>query len=225
MTSTIVARFQPLNQYVCLVANYPLLQELAPQNETPWESRQNTVTYVGALSLERGVREMVQAMTCLPSSLQARLILGGNFDSRQRRDDVSHLPGWAAVDELGRIGRAQVAGLLSTAKVGLVVLHPTSSYLEVWPTKMFEYMAAGIPFIASDFPKWREIVETEQCGLFVDPLDPGAIARAIEYLLTHPAEAQAMGRRGRMAVERRFSWQSQQEKLLGLYADLLGTRT
>jgi glycosyltransferase involved in cell wall biosynthesis len=70
---------------------------------------------------------------------------------------------------------------------------------------MFEYMAAGIPQVCSDFPLWREIVEDAGLGLAVDPTDPDAIAAALLMLLEQPAEAAAMGRRARAAVEERYN--------------------
>lgn len=55
----------------------------------------------------------------------------------------------------------------------------------------------------------------------VDPLDPKAIAQAIEYLLTHPEEARQMGENGRRAVEEKYNWEKEAEKLLALYKELV----
>jgi glycosyltransferase involved in cell wall biosynthesis len=103
----------------------------------------------------------------------------------------------------------------------LVLLHPVPQYPEAYPVKMFEYTAASIPVIASDFGLWRKIIEDAKCGILVDPHDPHAIARAVEYLLIHPQEAALMGRREREAAEQYYNWESEKKKLLQLYADLL----
>src|SRR5262249_8528940 len=87
--------------------------------------------------------------------------------------------------------------------------------------KLFEYMAAGIPVIASNFPAWKEIIDGVKCGLVVDPLRPEEIARAIEFLLTHPVEAEEMGRRGEAAVRDTYNWHSQADVLFELYARLI----
>jgi hypothetical protein len=106
----------------------------------------------------------------------------------------------------------------------LVLYHPEKSHEVAQPNKLFEYMAAGIPVIASDFPLWRKIIQDAGCGLVVDPLDSRAIATAIERLITNPAEAEAMGQRGRKAAEGHFNWATQEQTLLSFYAALLTER-
>jgi len=86
---------------------------------------------------------------------------------------------------------------------------------------LFEYMAAGIPVIASDFPLWRQIIGEAGCGLLVDPQDPQAIALAMEYLLSHDSEAEAMGRCGRQAACELYNWKSEERILLNFYSELL----
>jgi glycosyltransferase involved in cell wall biosynthesis len=82
-------------------------------------------------------------------------------------------------------------------------------------------MSAGIPVIASDFPLWREIVLGNQCGLCVDPMDPAAIAKAIDYLVAHPDEARQMGENGRRAVLERYNWSVEEAKLMDFYKKTL----
>jgi glycosyltransferase involved in cell wall biosynthesis len=101
-------------------------------------------------------------------------------------------------------------------------LHPISNYLDdSYPVKMFEYMSVGIPVIASDFPLWRRIIEGARCGLLVDPMKPEVIAETMRWILEHPAEAEAMGQRGRKAVEQIYNWNIESLKLISLYKKLL----
>ncbi|MEO0776550.1 MAG: glycosyltransferase, partial [Bacteroidota bacterium] len=89
------------------------------------------------------------------------------------------------------------------------------------PNKIFEYMAAELPVVASHFPFWMEIVEGSRCGIGVDPEDVGAIAAAVRQILEAPKTARAMGRRGREAVEREYNWLAQEKKLVQFYERLL----
>src|SRR5258708_22176685 len=86
--------------------------------------------------------------------------------------------------------------------------------------KLLEYMGAGVPVVAADFPKLREIVEGNRCGFCVQSRDVAAVAQAIDWLLAHPAEADEMGRRGREAAMSLFSWESEERALLHFYGHI-----
>ncbi|MFW8079901.1 glycosyltransferase, partial [Klebsiella pneumoniae] len=92
--------------------------------------------------------------------------------------ELRALPGWNKIDYRGVLDRDAIRQVLSEAQLGLVLLHPVPNYLDALPVKMFEYMAAGVPILASDFPLWRGILESSGTGYCVDPLDPNAIADA-----------------------------------------------
>lgn len=82
-------------------------------------------------------------------------------------------------------------------------------------------MALGLPFITSNFPLYREVIEKEKCGLCVDPLDPEAIAAAIRWITDNPSEARKMGENGRRAVKEKYNWETESTKLLELYDNIL----
>ncbi|MEG0879655.1 MAG: glycosyltransferase family 4 protein [Janthinobacterium sp.] len=195
------------------VNNFPLLGEF--ESVLPWEKKSAEVCYVGGIGAIRGIRELVRACELLSSP--ARLNVAGSFSEAALEGEVRAYPGWTRVNECGYLGREGVRDVMARSLAGLVTLHPVANYLDALPVKMFEYMAAGIPVIASDFPLWRGIIDDADCGICVDPLDPAAIAAAIDYLVGHPEIARKQGQNGRAAVLGKYNWPAQEAKLINFY--------
>jgi glycosyltransferase involved in cell wall biosynthesis len=107
------------------------------------------------------------------------------------------------------------------ATAGLALLKPVGDYPDSYTTKLFEYMALGLPVITSNFPLYQAIVERYNCGFCISPENPKQIADALAYLIEYPKEAKAMGQRGRQAVEQFFNWDSEAQKLLNYYTLIL----
>ena len=211
-----IARRFPVPKTV-VVQNYPVLEEFDVSPVIPHRQRAFRLAYIGGISPIRGVFEMVRSMEFLPDSMDARLVLAGAFSSASLENEVRGLPGWRRAEFLGWQSRQQVAELLASARAGLVLFHPAPNHTEAQPNKLFEYMSAGLPVVASDFPLWRDILGEAGCGLLVDPLDPSAIADAIQWILEHPDEAGAMGGRGQAAVRDRYNWGIEARKLVDFY--------
>jgi glycosyltransferase involved in cell wall biosynthesis len=161
---------------------------------------------------------MVRAMGLLPGLLDARLFLASNAFPKDIEKELALDPGWPRIDNHGSLTRWEIVALLAQVRAGLVLFHPEPNHVPAMPHKLFEYMGAGIPVIASNFPAWREIVLENRCGILVDPLDPAAIAKAIEFILTHAQEAEQMGLRGRLAAKGKYNWQTEEQQLLEFYS-------
>ena len=205
-----------------LVQNFSIPAEFETEKAISYQERPPHFAYVGAISLLRGVREMVEALGRVHSNDRVRLRLAGVFQPAALQAEIETMPNWVQGEFLGWTDRRQTAELLGSVRAGLVTLHPTQNYQDAYPVKMFEYMVAGLPVIASDFPLWRRLMERGgKCGILVNPQDPQAIAQAMQWILEHPAEAEEMGRRGREAARRYYNWDREADKLIALYQNLL----
>jgi glycosyltransferase involved in cell wall biosynthesis len=201
------------------INNYTLLGELS-SGEVDWSQKKAEVGYVGGIGQIRGISQVVQAMGLVQSDV--RLQLAGKFNEPAVEAAAQADKGWQRVDALGFIGREDVRDILSRCVGGLVTFLPSPNHIDAQPNKMFEYMSAGVPVVGSHFPLWKEIIEGNQCGLCVDPLDPKAIAEAIDYLVSNPDEAEKMGRNGQKAVQEKYNWGIEEQKLLEFYKSLTG---
>lgn len=125
------------------------------------------------------------------------------------------------IELLGTYPQEKAMQIASNYLAGLVTYLPAPNHIDSLPNKMFEYMALGLPVIASDFPKWRKIIEGADCGVLVNPNSPQEIAQAMQWMLNNQHEAFEMGKRGRKAVEEKYSWQSEEKKLIAIYGELV----
>lgn len=199
------------------INNYPLIGELAT-DDINWGIKSNQIAYIGGISYIRGISQVVQAMGQI--NCKARLQLAGRFAEADVEKAARENIGWKQVDSLGFVDRAAVRDILSRAVTGLVTFLPAPNHVDAQPNKMFEYMSAGVPVIGSNFSLWKEIIEGNQCGICVDPLDPKAIAEAVDYLVNNPIEAEKMGRNGQKAVQEKYNWSIEEKKLIELYTSL-----
>jgi glycosyltransferase involved in cell wall biosynthesis len=219
-TEGIAEKFTRLKPVV--VHNYPDLKMLLNLSSPTREVNEKVLVYVGGISKLRGAIEMVRALEHLNPAWNVRLDLIGKFEPPELEEELQALPGYWRVRFLGWLPWELAWERAQAAFAGLVLFHPAPNHTNSLPNKLFEYMAAGLPVVASNFPLWKEIVEGNRCGITVDPLDSKAIAQAIEYLLAHPEEALQMGENGRRAVEEKYNWEAESKKLLGVYSKLLG---
>lgn len=217
-TPSIREKYLRLGADCIVVNNYPIEGELAPR-VIDWTKKKSVVCYIGGMTRIRGIIEAIQAMQLVSS--RTRLALGGLFSGVGLEAEAKELPGWGRVDFLGFVDRAGVSQTLAESVAGLVTFLPAPNHIDAQPNKMFEYMSAGVPVIASDFPLWKQIIEGNQCGICVDPTSPLEIAEAIDHLVAHPEEAERMGRNGQRAITQRYNWRIEEKSLLELYERLV----
>jgi glycosyltransferase involved in cell wall biosynthesis len=204
-----------------LVHNYPIIGELCPASDAPYSARGPIAAYVGGGTPERGIREMVIALGLLPESVDLTLHFAGTITPAAYLDELKTLAGWQRVRYLGWQNRTQVAQLLSSARLGIVTFLPIANHMNSEPTKLFEYMSAKLPVVASNIPHWESLVRQNGYGVLADPTQPSAIATAILEILRDPAEAEAMGQRGHRAVMSEYNWGAASANLAQLYQRIL----
>jgi glycosyltransferase involved in cell wall biosynthesis len=158
--------------------------------------------------------------------LDVGLWVVGRFDSEEKRQEFVEA---IDSDEVlrnrvvcpGIIPQEELGTWLASADVGLVPLQPVAKFYKNIPTKMFEYMAVGLPVVGSDLPPIRRFIEESKAGLLAVPSDPYSHAEKIFSIIEHPEMAKQMSLNGRNAFLTKFNWTSEGRKMLSLYRELL----
>jgi glycosyltransferase involved in cell wall biosynthesis len=203
-----------------LVRNFPILS-LFPEPTHPYTSRSKNVIYVGLVSKVRGAIEMAMAAKLANEVAKIRMTFVGDFSPSSLRDEVvNNYP----VECIQWTETSQLMKLLMDSMAGMIVPHPIERYKTNYPVKVFEYMAAGMPVICSKHGESARFVREADAGLLVEPTDPEDIAKAILWILTHPEDAAAMGKRGRQLIAGKYNWENESKALLDLYSQLFGNR-
>lgn len=216
-TPHIAKKFSAMSVHTVNVNNFPQIGEL--ENSVPWSDKEDEICYVGGIAAIRGVIPLITSLEL--TRCKARLNLVGDFSEEGTERTAMTLSGWRLVNRHGFLHREGVRDILARSVAGVVNFLPLPNHIDAQPNKMFEYMAAGVPIIASDFPLWREIILGSNCGVCIDPSDPGAISAAIDKFVGNKKLAEQMGQNGKRAVLDTYNWQMEEPKLIKLYQDLL----
>jgi glycosyltransferase involved in cell wall biosynthesis len=181
------------------------------------------VTYAGHLYPWKGVDVLVEALAQLPAA--DGCIVGGH----PREPDLARLTALAAARGLGV--RVRFTGLVAPGEVAaildgadILVLPNTATEVSARytsPLKLFEYLAAGRPIVASRLPALEEVLVHEENALLVPPGDPAALAAAIARLTRDPGLAVRLARRA-FADAERYTWARRAERLDAVLARALG---
>jgi glycosyltransferase involved in cell wall biosynthesis len=204
------------------VLNMPDLEALEPFYVDRRE--ENGLFYIGGISNERGLDTTLDAIR-IPKERFPDIHM--HYVGHTYSDILETTP----MDDIrehitfyGSLPLTEGLALSKRAKVGLSILKPLANYQRSYSTKVFEYMAIGLPVVTSDFPLYREVIDTYRCGICVDPTDPQDVARAVSAIISSPQDAYAMGENGREAVKRFFNWEREKQKLLKVYETVLKER-
>jgi glycosyltransferase involved in cell wall biosynthesis len=166
------------------------------------------VTFVGAFAAWQGISTMLQAVNTPEWPSDVRLVITGSGREQPAVEKAAATNG--RVIYLGRRPYREVPGIIAGALAGISAKANPGGWTDnygLYPLKVFETLACGVPAIVTDFPGQRELITDNNCGLVIPQNDATSLARAVAYLRQHPAERAEMGRRGRQIVEKQFSWQ------------------
>lgn len=216
----ITERFKNSNIPVLAIHNYAEAEEFSPSGKdiSRYESG---LIFHSAASERTAFPAVVRAMELIPAEVKLNLIASG-ITKDEVEDTTRVVPESLAgrVSTVGKLPREQMVQTYLRCALSLVLYADARNHSSVRSNRLYESFAAAAPVIVSDFPEWRELVESIGCGLAVNQDSPQAIAEAIQYLLAHPTEAAQMGERGRKAFLRDFSWTHETDRLLEMYEKL-----
>lgn len=210
-------RFQRVARRAINVRNFPVIEEFISKNS--WELKDNSVCYIGVINESRGFLKLLDALSLTKN--KCFLELAGRFDDPADLEKMKSHPVKDRVNYHGMVDRETLADIIDRCKVGVVTFLALDYHLISFPNKLYEYMSASIPVVASDFPLWEDIVAGNNCGVCVDPNSEEQIAKAIDFLLENSSESKIMGSNGKNAICEKYNWNKEEIKLFDLYDNLI----
>ena len=182
-----------------VVPNTTVVPEVAPPPSGP-----RRIVYVGLISPDRGIAEMIALARLLAArGITVELIGPADAAARSQIEAAGDL-----VHAHGFVPNEQALGMASGALAGLSLLHDEANFRHSMPTKVFEYMALGVPVISTPLPLAADLVNGAECGYIVPFGDAAAARDAVLALDGDPDLRVKMGLRGHDAARQSIGWQA-----------------
>ena len=202
-------------RHVISVQNFPEYSRFERCKQIPYDQRPLKFIFTGVMHEKAGFINYLKTASLFDSDYTIDIV--GRFSPQSL---VKKLQPYSAIQFKPWMEYDSVLHEIMSSRAGLCLYPSTPQFVESYPRKFFEYMAAGIPVIASDFPLWREIIHKNGAGLLVNPESPEDISDAIKWIATNQTEAKQMGKNGRKLVEEIYCWEKEKEKLIAFYEKL-----
>lgn len=197
------------------INNYPIINELNESSNK--KDQKDGICFVGSISKVRGITELIRSL----EYSKTKLYLAGSASDLNYFNGLKTLNGWKYVHFLGQINREQIKQLFSKCFAGVVTFLPTPNHIDALPNKLFEYMSAGLPLIASDFESWHDLITKNRVGLTVNPKSPKLIARATLELINNSKLRAEFSINSIKIINSKLNWSKEESKLFNLYEELL----
>jgi glycosyltransferase involved in cell wall biosynthesis len=180
------------------------------------------VTFVGAFAPWQGIATMLQAVNEPEWPPEVKLVIIGS--GREQPTVEKAAAENRRIVYLGHRPYRDVPGIIAGAMAGISAQTNPGGRTNygLYPLKVFETLACGVPAVVTDFPGQRELIRDNNCGLVIPHDDPSSLARAVAYLRQHPIQRADMGLRGRQIVESKFSWQHSADTTGTVINEVLG---
>ena len=175
------------------------------------------IGYIGNLVYRKGVHDLIQAVTELPTTLNFQLKIVGEGPERSALQAFCHEHHIEQyVSFLGALDKNEIPDLLH--KLDVLVLPSLS---EGMPTVVLEAIAAGTPVIATDVGATRTLINSEDLGILVPPRTPQAISQALSCLYSDKNTRQKIANSARKHIEQRYSWEVVASQIENVYQRVL----
>ena len=172
------------------------------------------ILYQGALNIGRGLEETIQAMKFLPNYI-FRIVGDGDY-TRELQALARKLNLNNQIEFIGPVPFENLANYHQNVMAGICLLHNQGlNYYYSLPNRLFDYLQAGIPVIASEFPDMSDIIKKHQTGLLIRDLNPGTIAQTIR----RACEEKSLREKWQETLPkaaREFTWQEEEKKLYAI---------
>ena len=203
-----------------IIFNYPIIPESINKN-----NKDIDLLYLGAVTEDRGIFLIIEAVENLVEkypNIKVEVVGSIPLMIKSRiEDEIKEKKLNDVIFLRGFIDYNSASDYMQRSKIGLCLLLPTKNYINSYPTKLFDYMTAGIPIVGSDFGYLGNIINEAQCGYAVDPNNRNEIVSVIKKLLSSNNDRKNMGKNGMNYIKKTFNWDSEEKKLLSLYSKLM----
>ena len=206
-----------------VISPFPQLEYYPKHRES---SKGSEVSIVHAGSLRWGYAS-VQFIESIPIILQEApnvkfVVIGGTSSEISNMQLIDRLIDNGKLILIPRISHEKVINILLQSDIGISLVLPLDqTHILAMPRKIFEYLAAGLPVVAANVPTLKEIIESSNCGVLVDPSSPESIAQGVLRLITNNSLRKEFGENGRMSCENKYNWNNESKKLQNLLTSRL----